>query len=244
MVILAATGGTPPQSQELVRVFPDGTVRALVLTAWTDRLPADEAGVYEWRLGDVAGLARLAEQVEDGGSEISSDAGHFTLALGERRIRWSPFAPPDGALGELAERLGELRAQAREHPLAAVRLSLEAGEELTFKFAALGEQALELALPEGGLSVRVAPADPPEGNGHVARPSSPPLLAWFDEAERLPTPATGPTRLSPGEALAASGELPAQAPARLDGFARLTLSLPGEAAGLQAVLAAGPLLTG
>jgi hypothetical protein len=243
-VTLAATGGMPPPSQELVRVFADGTVRALILTAWHDRAPADEAGVYEWRLDDVAPLVRLAERVDDDGSEISSDAGHFTLALGERRIRWSPFAPPGGALGELAARLGELRTQAREHPLAAVKLSLEAGEQLTFQFAALGEQPLELALPEAGLSVRVAPAPSPEGNGHVARPSDPPPLAWFDEAEAVPAPAAAPTQLNPGEALAASGELPEQSPARVDGFARLTLALPGEAPGLQAVLAAGPLMIG
>ncbi len=61
LAAFAAAGGSDPHSHEVVTVEADGRVRALVATAWPDGAPADQAGVFEWTLDDVAALrAELA----------------------------------------------------------------------------------------------------------------------------------------------------------------------------------------
>ena len=50
LVSFAAAGGAPPASQELVRVFRDGRVRALAGTAWPGLGRVDEAGAYAFEL--------------------------------------------------------------------------------------------------------------------------------------------------------------------------------------------------
>ena len=99
LVSFAAAGGAPPASQELVRVFRDGRVRALAGTAWPGLGRVDEAGAYAFELdaGALAELERLAEAAAgeelDGPREPGS--GRFALDVGDgARLRWDPFDTP------------------------------------------------------------------------------------------------------------------------------------------------------
>ena len=131
LVSFAAAGGAPPASQELVRVFRDGRVRALAGTAWPGLGRVDEAGAYAFELdaGALGELERLAEAAAgeelDGPREPGS--GRFALDVGDdARLRWDPFTTPPEPVAALADRLRALLVEARAHPLAAVRLEVEA----------------------------------------------------------------------------------------------------------------------
>ena len=95
----AAAGGAPPASQELVRVFRDGRVRALAGTAWPGLGRVDEAGAYAFEL-DGAALAELERLAEAAATEeldgpLESGSGRFALGVGDDvRLSWSPFVTP------------------------------------------------------------------------------------------------------------------------------------------------------
>ena len=249
LVSFAAAGGAPPASHELVRVFRDGGVRVLLATAWPGLGPLAEAGVYALELDTAAlvELERLAAAAEPGQSPdvdapLQPGSGRFVLRLGEadRRLRWDPFTTPPEPLATLAARLRALLGEAHAHPVAAVRLGVEAASavELAYTFTALGREPVTLTVPEGGLRARVVAAPGP--------PADPPPLAWAREA--LPVAAeAGSAELAPGETLTltATTEAPAPGLHRVDGFARVALDLPGAAdpaeAHLEATIGAGPI---
>jgi hypothetical protein len=235
----AATGGAPPPSQELVRVYREGRVRALAGTAWPGLGPVDEAGVYEFELGAgaLAELERLAEaaagEALDGPREPGS--GRFALDVGDdTRLRWDPFTTPPEPVAALAGRLRALLAEARAHPVAAVRLGVEAAAgdplRLSYRFTALGSEPISLTV--ASLRARVVDV--------ASKPSDPPPLAWVREAAPLDAGPAGPTELAPGETLTLEGATSAPAGRlRVDGFARVALELAGEGK-LEATLGAGP----
>jgi hypothetical protein len=227
LATFAAAGGSDPHSHEVVTVDADGRVRALVETAWPDGAPADQAGVFEWTLDDVAALrAELAAAEAPAESRPSADAGGFSLQLPGQRLRWGPFDELPPALDAVAARFAALRAEARRHATAAVRLTLEA--PLRFRFEASGSEPVGLTVR--GVSARVVPAG--EGTG-------PPPLLWAREAAPLHLALPEPRTLDPGESLLVEADAPA-AGSRVDGFAEVALTVEGE--DLVAVLAAGPLI--
>ena len=235
----AAAGGAPPASQELVRVFRDGRVRALAGTAWPGLGRVDEAGAYAFELdaGALGELERLAQAAarEALDSPREPGSGRFALDVGDgARLRWDPFTTPPEPVTALADRLRALLVEARAHPLAAVRLELEAAGRdplgLTYRFIARGDEPL--ALTVASLRVRVVEVD--------AEPSEPPPLAWVRESVALDTQPAGPVELAPGETLTLEGATSAPAGRlRVDGFARVALELAGEGK-LEATLGAGP----
>ena len=228
----AVAGGSDPHSHEVVTVDADGRVRALVATAWPDGAPADRAGVFEWTLGadELAALeAEIGSAQPPAESRPSADAGGFSLATRGRRLRWGPFDELPSSLAAVARRFAALRAEAREHPRAAVRLTLE--PPLGFRFEARGSEPVGLTVR--AISARVVPAG--EGTG-------PPPLLWAREAAPLRVPAPEARTLEPGETLLLGADAPA-AGSRADGFAEVALAIGGEKRELVAVLAAGPLLT-
>jgi hypothetical protein len=225
----AAAGGSDPHSHEVLTVEADGRVRALVATAWPDGAPADRAGAFEWTLGadELAALAAELEAAEAPcESRPSSDAGGFSLAVAGRRLRWGPFDELPASLAAVARRFAGLRAQARDHPRAAVRLSLE--PPLGFRFEACGSEPVGLAVR--GVSARVVPA----GEG-----TDPPPLLWAREAAPLRVTAPEARTLDPGESVLVEADAPASG-SRVDGFAEVALTIEGEE--LVAVLAAGPVI--
>ena len=248
LVSLAAAGGAPPASHEVVRVFRDGRVRALQATAWPGFGPVAEAGVYELEL-DAAALAEVERLAGDpelarlpGFEPPQPGSGRFVLHLGDgdRRLRWDPFTAPPEPLATLAARLRALLGEAHAHPVAAVRLSLAAASaaELAYTFTALGREPVTLTLPEGALRARVVAAPAP--------PADPPPLAWVREAVPV-TAEGGRAELAPGEAWTVTAGTTAPGPGlhRVDGFARVVLDLPDAAdpaeAHLEATIGAGPI---
>jgi hypothetical protein len=230
----AAAGGAPPASQVLVRVFRDGRVRALAGTAWPGLGPVDEAGAYAFELDAraLAELERLAQAAAgeelDGPREPGS--GRFALDVGDAaRLRWDPFTTPSEPVAALADRLRALLAEARAHPLAAVRLEVEAAGgdplRLTYRFTALGSEPLSLTVA----SLRARVVEVP------SEPSEPPPLAWVREATPVETSGGGRTSLAPGETLTLEGATSAPpGRVRADGFARVALG------DVEATLGAGP----
>jgi hypothetical protein len=115
---------------ESLRVFEDGSARAIVGSPWPDGRPLDEAGLYETTL-DPADLAALNALVGDAqlratGGEygpIRADSGARSISLGEDlTIRWGAFADPPPAVRAAETTLRELLARVREHPVAVLRL--------------------------------------------------------------------------------------------------------------------------
>ena len=143
----AAAGGAPPASHELVRVFRDGTVRALAATPWPGLGPVKEAGAYAFELDPAALAGRAAGRGRRAGApRWSAGAGFGALcaaAGGGEPLRWGPLTTPPAPVAALAHRLRELLVEARAHPLAAVRIDLDvAGGELTYRATALGDEPL------------------------------------------------------------------------------------------------------
>lgn len=240
----AAAGGAPPPSHEVVRVFRDGSVRVLAGTVWPGLGPISEAGAYAWELrgaalAELEGLAEAAATEELDGP-LESGSGRFALGVGDDvRLRWSPFATPPAPVAALADRLRALLVEARAHPLAAVRMEVEAtagGEalELAYTFTALGREALDLTVPS--VQARIVPVPAPPGD--------PPPLAWAREAAPVGAKGGGRVELAPGESLtvgATVSMLPEGERYRVDGFARVLLDLAAVGEGkLEATLGSGP----
>ena len=248
LVSLAAAGGAPPASHEVVRVFRDGRVRALQATAWPGLGPVAEAGVYELELdaAAVAELERLAGDPELARlpefGPLQPGSGRFVLHLGDgdRRLRWDPFISPPEPLARLAARLRALLGEAHAHPVAAVRLGLEAAG------AARARLHLHSAGPGAG------DADGAGGRAAGARRRGA-RAARRSASARVGArggPVTaegGSAELTPGEAWTLTAEAAAPGPGlhRIDGFARVVLDLPGAAdpaeAHLEATIGAGPI---
>ena len=207
--------------------------------------PLSEAGVYGFEL-DRAALGELEQLAADPAlpraldGPLESGSGRYVVRLGANEpLRWSPFTAPPAPLAALADRLRALLGEARSHPVAAVRLDIdaEAGEPLAlaFRFSALGHEPLQLTV--GPLWARVVETP--------SAPSGPPPLAWASEAAPVAAEAGGPVTLAPGEtfALRATTSAP-QGHLRVDGFADVTVDRaaagdPAEAH-LEATLGAGP----
>jgi hypothetical protein len=241
LAIFAATGGSPPQSQEVVRVARDGTARALIGSAWPDGLAADQAGAFGWTLdaADVEGLAGLLAAVgpEERFGAPSADAGGFLLERDGREVRWGPYDEIPEALAAVAQRFAELRAEARENPVAAVRLTLEpcGGEELGFVLECRGAEPVTVTVAPNAVSALVLPES--AGTGPAG------ILALAD-AQPVAAGAAGPAELAPGDSLRLSGApaRPAEpGPYRADGYVRARLGVPGTGGELAAVLTAGPV---
>ena len=236
----AAAGGAPPPSHEVVRVGRDGGVRALVGTPWPGWSRGDEAGVYATRLEPQA-LAALADALAGlpgVGGPAPPDAGRFVLALADgRTLRWDPFAEVPAEVAAAAASMRGVLEEARRHPRAAVRLTLEerAGG-LAFVFASTGTEPVTMRLTA---PPRLRAVAAPGGSA-----SDPPPLAWVREAMPLGADPPGPAELAPGERLTLEAPPPetAAGPHRLDGFASVRLDIPGGDGALDAVLAAGPLV--
>jgi hypothetical protein len=239
LAIFAATGGSPPQSQEVVRVARDGTAGALIGTAWPDGLAADQAGSFGWTLeeADLEELATLLRAVgpEERFGTASADAGGFLLERDGREIRWGPYDEIPEALAAVAERFAALRAQAREHPAAAVRLTLEPGEELGFVLESRGAEPVTVTVAPNAVAALVLPES--AGTGPAG------ILA-FSDAKPVATGEAGLAELAPGESLRLTG-VPARpaepGPYRADGYVRVRLGLPDSGGELAAVLTAGPV---
>ena len=130
LTALGAGGGVPPATSELVRVYEDGTARAVVGNAWPLGAPHDEAGSYEHRLA-ADELAALRDLVGAAGPAPpdrapTPDSGRCELVLPDRRVTWALSAPPPAPLAPLVDHLRALLAATRRHPLGALTLRLDA----------------------------------------------------------------------------------------------------------------------
>ena len=136
LAAFGAGGGAPPATMESLRVFADGSARAIVGSPWPDGTPLNEAGVYETTLGrdDLAAIRALARDPELRAAAgehgpIRGDSGARSISLGEDvTIRWGAFADPPPAVPAAEARLREILARVREHPAAVLRL--QAGDEI------------------------------------------------------------------------------------------------------------------
>lgn len=153
-----AAGGTPPATMESLRVLADGTARAIVGSPWPDGRPLDEAGLYETALApadlDVVTALASDDALRSAAGEhgpIRGDSGARSISLGEDlTIRWGPFADLPGAVTEAEQRLREILARVREHPVAVLRL--RAGEEIELSNPGSRpiRYAVELRVGDGG----------------------------------------------------------------------------------------------
>ena len=252
LVAHAVGGGSPPASNETLRVYESGIARAVVGNAWPFGAPQDEAGSYE-HAPAPADLAVLVEAIvaADGFETArtpTTGAGHWELRLGDgRQAVWPATGAPPPGLAALVERLRGLSAETRRHPVGAVALSLDppaaaaAGEplELGLGLHNPGSEAVGLE-PDGALRVRATAA----GDGEVGgRPDLEALVA----AEPLAVAtASLPAGLAPGErrTVAATTAITTPGRWRLDVLALLTAALPyeGDALRLGCVLLAGPVV--
>lgn len=238
----AVGGGIPPATYEALRVHADGTARAVVGNAWPFGAPQDEAGSYEQRL-DSAELTALARAVADAPAAPSTpstaDAGRCELQLGDdRRILWPMSSRPPDALVPLVERLRELLAATRRHPVGAIAVGLEppaaatAGDAFGLGLVLHNPGAEPVGLDGGQVRVRATTAD---GGGA-------PDLESLVAAE--PLDVALPAELGAGERRTILGPLAITAPGRwrLDVLARLDADLPyeGERLRLECVALAGP----
>ena len=249
LVAHAVGGGIPPASYETLRVYEDGTARAVVGNAWPFGAPQDEAGSYEHRPApaDLAALQETIIAADGFGSvtPLAADSGRWELLHGDgRKAVWSTTEPPPAGLGALVERLRGFAAETRRHPVGAVALSLQAPAEAT------SEQPFELGLPlhnpgtepvglepDGALRVRATRVEGEVGG----RPDLEALIA----AEPLAVAAGSlPAAIAPGERRTVAARTAIATPGRwrLDVLALLTADLPYEGARLRLglVLLAGP----
>jgi len=130
LAAFGVAGGRPPATMESLRVLADGRARAIVGSAWPDGARQDEAGLYETTLApdDVNVLRALVadDALRSAGGEygpIRADSGARSIGIGEDlTIRWGAFAEPPAPVIAAAERLRDVLARVREHPVAVLRL--------------------------------------------------------------------------------------------------------------------------
>lgn len=141
LAAFGAAGGMPPATLESIRILADGKARAIVGSAWPDGAPQDEAGLYETELakGDLNTLKSLAgdralRAFAGEHGPIQSDSGRSSLTLGagdgeQFKILWGAFAKPPDPLPAAVTTLRRILGAVREHPVAALRLAVEAEGE-------------------------------------------------------------------------------------------------------------------
>lgn len=249
LVAHAVGGGIPPASYETLRVYEDGSARAVVGNAWPFGAPQDEAGSYEHRpaSADLVALEETIVAADGFGSAtpLAADSGRWELLLGDgRKAVWSTTEAPPAGLGALVERLRGLAAETRRHPVGAVALRLQApakaapGEsfELGLTLHNPGTEPVRLER-DGALRVRATAVEGEVGG----RPDLEALIA----AEPLAVAAGSlPGALAPGERRTVGARTAIVAPGRrrLDVLALLTADVPYEGSPLRLglVLLAGP----
>jgi hypothetical protein len=257
LIAYAVGGGIPPATYEALRVYEDGVARAIVGNAWPFGAPQDEAGSYEHRLppaeaaaltGAVAGLALPDAPVAS--DPLPADSGRCELLLGDgRQVVWSTTERPPEPLGPVVERMRDVLASTRRHPVGALALALEPPPG-----AAVGEPvALGLTLHNPGHEpVRLEPPGEPGRLRALATPADRgvdgrPDLEALVAGEPLAVPAGAiPAVLAPGERRTVSGQLTIATPGRwrLDALTRLDADLPyeGDTVRLECVALAGPVV--
>jgi hypothetical protein len=211
LVAYSVSGGSPPPTLESLRVFEDGTARAIVTAAWPRGEPQDEAGLYETRV-DPEPLRRLVASLSPGEhGPVNADSGRSSIALGEDggKVVWGAFTTPPPE----AETLRAVLDEVRRHPVATVRLELD-GSELVLSNPGGEPVGVSLVRPR----VATFPGD------------GPPPLSVYRSATEVTAPPDGP--LSAGERRAVPIDGPADT-----AFATLTLELP-DSAPLQGFLVA------
>jgi hypothetical protein len=140
LAAFGAAGGMPPATLENLRVYEDGTARGIVGSAWPDGKPQDEAGLYAMQLEqeDLDTLTTLAgdralRALAGEHGPIQSDSGRSSLTLGDGddayKITWGAFAKPPDPLPEAVDTMRRLLTEVREHPVAALRFTVEADSE-------------------------------------------------------------------------------------------------------------------
>jgi hypothetical protein len=251
LIAYAIGGGIPPATYEALRVYEDGVARAVVGNAWPFGAPQDEAGSYERRLPseETAALARAVSEIPlptapAAPGPLPADSGRCELLLGDgRQVVWSTTEPAPEPLAAVVERLRDVLASTRRHPLGALALTLQPPAAA----AAGAPFALGLALRNPGHEP-IALAPPAEvrvlataAEGEVGgRPDLEALVAG--EPLAVAVPAT----LGPGERHTVTGRLSITTAGRwrLDVLARLTADLPyeGETVRLECVALAGPIV--
>jgi hypothetical protein len=229
LVAYGAGGGIPPATYETLRVYEDGTARAVVGNAWPLGSPQDEAGSYARSGVDLAALrAELSGDFEAAG-DLTADSGRCELRLGDgRRAIWPMNDPPPPSLATLVERMRALLAETRRHPVGALALGAAAvGDGLGLTLHNPGSEPVAIA---GGEFRTRASAN---ANGRAD-------LEALVAAEPLVV-GTLPDALAPGERRSVGGRI--DTPAGIDVLAQLTADLPyeQEALRLECVLLAGPL---
>ena len=200
LVAYSVSASSPPPTLESLRVFEDGTARAIITGAWPKGEPQDEAGLYETRV-DPEPLRRLVAGLSPGEhGPIRADSGRGSITLGEEggKLVWGAFATPPPEADVLRAVLDEVR----RHAVATVRLAFD-GTELVLSNSGNEPVGVSLVRP------RVAAYT---GDG-------PPPLSVYRSATELAAFPDGP--LSPGE------RRPVAVAASVDAaFATLTLELP------------------
>jgi hypothetical protein len=251
----AVGGGIPPATSETLRVYENGVARAVVGNAWPFGAPQDEAGSYEQRLDrdEMAALRATLDQVPgvaEPPGPIVADSGRCWLRFGDgRELAWPTTAPPPEPLVLLVERLRDLLAHTRLHPLGALAVALEppvpapAGAPLALGIRLInpGREPIWLAQLDdpGRIRVRATAVDGDPG-GH-------PDLERLMAAEPLAVePGDVPAQLAPGEHVTIAGRMsiPTAGGWRLDVLARLAADVPyeGERLRLECVALAGPVV--
>jgi hypothetical protein len=129
------TGGTPPPSYEMVKLYEDGTVKSLVGNAWPQGRPQNEAGIYEMSLAheDLVSIqqgirsSRLFRAQKTYG-QLYADSGKELLRLftgrAEKTIKWSPYAKLAPEIEALRNRLLDILNQSKQLPVNVVRAYL------------------------------------------------------------------------------------------------------------------------
>jgi hypothetical protein len=216
VISMAVSGGSPPQTQELLRVYADGRTVALIGTSWPTDTPMDEAGVYQMMLPSAevdALMAWLAEHQivhldsEYGPRRADSGVTSVMLPVGvkEKRIRWGTFADVPEALTELQNRLRRLMAKVRRFPVQAFQVALElasdqmiVGQEfpITAKFTNHGSLPVRVSLvsrsDDATSALRLYAAQSNEVNPSAAPPQAiihrARQVNWTDKSSIPPGP--------------------------------------------------------
>jgi hypothetical protein len=225
VVALGVAGGSPPPTQEILRVYDDGRVVALVGNAWPEGTPQDAAGYYETRLppAEVSALsAWLAEHQianldpEYGPRRADSGVTAVTLPVGTgtRRIRWGAFADVPAALPALRRRLRDLLSETRRQPVQAVQLALETATDrvasgqtfpVVITLTGRGQQPVRVALAGTPDGAAVPPRLHAAPHGTVNPAAAPPREVIHRArplALETPTPSPPPSEpviLAPGQ---------------------------------------------
>jgi hypothetical protein len=165
-------GGRPPDSNEYLRIEPDGSVLCIVGNAWPEGQPQDEAGLYRMKLAPAEWSEisefllhhRIAEMNADFGPR-PPDSGFNFLRLSyagrEKTITWSMFAEVPEMLEELHLKVRRMIQAARLYPeqvvsaslgLASARVKPGGALNLEARFSNRGSRPIRLVLQSSQLA--------------------------------------------------------------------------------------------